>query len=249
MTSTLLPALIGAPLIAFAAWRVRALTTSGALAAAVVGFCHLAFGGWPAAAALLAFFGTSTALSKLGKRKKDALGFEKTGRRDAWQVLANGGVASVCACLCPLTPSNGGIWGTALLGALAVACADTWATEVGALWGGTPRKITTLQPVRAGESGGVSLIGTLAALAGAWLLSAFAGPAWLAVLIGGFVGCLLDSLLGATLQVQWKDDAGQLVEVRNGTPVRGLSFMNNDAVNALTTLCGAAIAGGLALWK
>lgn len=239
MTSTLVPALIGAPLIAFTAWRVRALTPSGAVAAAAVGFCHLAFGGWPAAAALLAFFGTSTALSKLGKRKKDALGFEKTSQRDAWQVLANGGIASLCALAGqPI----------ALLGALAVACADTWATEVGALWGGTPRKITTLKPVRPGESGGVSLLGTLAALAGAGLLAAFAGPAWYAVLLGGFIGCFLDSLLGATLQVQWKDDAGQLVEVRNGAPVRGLSFMNNDAVNALTTLCGAAIAGGLALW-
>ncbi|MGC4042462.1 MAG: DUF92 domain-containing protein [Armatimonas sp.] len=239
MTSTLLPALIGAPVIALAAWRVRALTPSGAIAAAAVGFCHLAFGGWSAAAALLTFFGTSTVLSKLGKRKKDALGFEKTSQRDAWQVLANGGVASLCA-----------LFGQpiALLGALAVACADTWATEVGALYGGTPRKITTLRSVRPGESGGVSTLGTLAALAGAGLLSAFAGQTWLAVLIGGFLGCLLDSLLGATLQVQWKDETGQLVETRHGAPVRGLSFMNNDAVNALTTLCGALIAGGLARW-
>ena len=80
----LLVATIGAPLVGFLAWRGRALTVSGAVAAACVGFCHLAFGGWLAAGALLAFFGTSTALSKLGKRKKATLGFEKSGQRDAW---------------------------------------------------------------------------------------------------------------------------------------------------------------------
>ena len=72
MNGTLLPALIGAPLVAALAWRVRALTPSGALGAAGVGFCHLAFAGWLGAGALLAFFGTSTLLSRLGKRRKDA---------------------------------------------------------------------------------------------------------------------------------------------------------------------------------
>lgn len=236
MTPTLLTALLGAPLVGFIAWRVGALTLSGAIAAAFVGFCHLAFGGWSAAGALLAFFFTSTALSKLGKRKKDALGFEKSSRRDVLQVLANGGVAAMCA-----------VFGAkdALLGALAVACADTWATEIGALYGGVPRKITTLKHVRPGESGGVSPVGTLAALAGAGLLALFAGRTWPAVLIGGFCGCLLDSLLGATLQVQWRDEEGALTERRNGDQVRGLWLMNNDAVNFLATLCGAAIAWGV----
>ena len=83
-------AALGAPLIAFLAWRAKALTVWGAVAAALVGFCHLAFAGWPGAEALLLFFGTSTLLSRLGKQRKATLGFEKGGPRDAWQVLEIG---------------------------------------------------------------------------------------------------------------------------------------------------------------
>ncbi|WP_309719413.1 DUF92 domain-containing protein, partial [Armatimonas sp.] len=230
----LLAAVIGAPLVGFLAWRVRALTLSGAIAAACVGFCHLAFSGWLGAAALLTFFGTSTALSKLGKRKKDALGFEKSGQRDAWQVLANGGIAALCAVLG--SPE-------AMLGALAVANADTWATEIGSLFGGKPRRITNLAPAEPGESGAISLLGTLAAFAGAMLLGAFGGVAWLAITLSGFIGALADSLLGATVQAQWWDEkTGKWSEIPQGKLARGVNWMRNDAVNILATIIGAVTA-------
>ena len=227
----LVVALLGAPLIAFLAWRAKALTVSGAVAAALVGFCHLAFAGWPGAGALLLFFATSTLLSRLGKQRKATLGFEKGSQRDAWQVLANGGIASVCAVLgSPLT----------LFGALAAANADTWATEVGSLFGGKPRRITNFAPAEPGESGAISLLGTLAALAGAALLSVFGGHTWLAITIGGFVGALTDSILGATLQAQWHDNkTGKWSEIPQGSPDRGVNWIRNDAVNILATLVGA----------
>lgn len=231
MDSLLLVAALGAPLVAFLAWRLKALTVSGAVAAAIIGFCHLAFAGWLGAGALLAFFATSTLLSRVGKRRKDALGFEKSGSRDAWQVLANGGVAALCALLgSPL----------ALLGALAAANADTWATELGSLFGGKPRRITNLAPAEPGESGAVSLLGTLAALAGAAVLGGFGADAWLAVTLGGFAGALTDSILGATLQAQWRDKkTGRWSEIPQGLPDRGVNWIRNDAVNILATLVGS----------
>ncbi len=241
-------ALVLAPLAGLVAWKLKALTPSGAVAAAGVGFSHLAFGGWPGAGALLLFFVTSTALSKIGKRQKEALGFEKSSRRDALQVLANGGVAALCALLIPMIGDRGFVL---MLGALAAACADTWATEVGSLFGGTPRKITTLRPVRTGESGAISPLGTLAALCGAGLLASLC-PLFspllgvrgiLSVLLGGFLGSLVDSLLGATLQAQWKDSDGNFTEIRHGKPARGWTFMNNDTVNFIATLTGALLAG------
>ena len=235
----LLAATIGAPLVGFLAWRVRALTLSGAIVAAGVGFCHLAFGGWLAAGALLTFFGTSTALSKLGKHKKERLGFEKSGQRDAWQVLANGGVAALSAVLGH--PE-------AMLGALAAANADTWATELGSLFGGKPRRVINFAPAEPGESGAVSVIGTLAALAGAALLGLLSlyggqGGLFLTVTLAGFIGALADSVLGATLQAQWRDkDTGRWSEIPLGHPARGVSWLRNDAVNILATFVGAVTA-------
>jgi uncharacterized protein (TIGR00297 family) len=240
-----------------AARMAKALTASGTVAAAVVGFLLFGLGGGQGAAALLVFFLTSSALSRVGKRRKDALQFEKGGERDAGQVLANGGVAAACALLLPLLPDAR--WPVAaLLGALAAANADTWATEIGALAKAPPRLITNFRPAPPGSSGAISLPGTLAALAGATLIGAIA-PFWdlgvpglVAVTIGGLFGSLLDSLLGATVQVQYRDaDTGKLTE-RTETPggkpnerARGLPWLVNDLVNAAATLFGALMAAAL----
>lgn len=241
-------------LIAASARASKALSVSGAIAAATVGFLLFGLGGWRGAAALLTFFVTSSALSRIGKKRKDALGYEKGGERDAGQVLANGGVAAFCAALLWLNP--GERWPVAgLLGALAAANADTWATEIGSLAKGNPRLITTFRPAPTGSSGAISLPGTLAALAGAALIGGLA-PFWnlglrglVAVAVGGLLGSLFDSLLGATVQAQYRCEVcGKLTERlthcddKPTTLARGFSFINNDVVNVAATLVGATVA-------
>ena len=259
--SHLLLALALAGGVALAARRVGSLSTSGAAAAAAVGFLLFGLGGGPGAGALLLFFVTSSLLSRWRRGDKERLQFEKGGERDAGQVLANGGVAAACALLLPFVPDAA--WPrAALLGALAAANADTWATEIGSLAGRAPRRITTLRPAPPGESGAVSLPGTLAALAGAALV-ALVAAGWglgsagvVAVTVGGFAGALVDSLLGATVQAQYRcPRCGRLTERRvhcDGQVTEraaGVSAIGNDAVNAMATLAGAAIAGGLrTLW-
>ena len=69
-----------------------------------------------------------------------------------------------------------------------------------------------------------------------------------AALIGGVAGTLIDSLLGATCQAIYFSERRQKqtekrVE-RDGTPnrlLRGWTWLNNDWVNFISTLCGAAI--------
>lgn len=245
--------------VAGAAKAVRALSLSGALAAAVVGFLFFGFGGGRAAAALLLFFITSSVLSRVGKRRKEALAFEKGGERDAGQVLANGGVAAVCALFLPLFPTIS--WPVAaLLGALGAANADTWATEIGSLARRPPYLITTLKPAPTGASGAVSLPGTLAALGGAALLGSMAlfwvlgwrGVA--AVTLGGFFGGLFDSVLGATIQAQYRCPQCDALTERHfhcdgqkTTLARGFPWMNNDVVNTLATLAGAILSAVLIL--
>ncbi|MBV8726864.1 MAG: DUF92 domain-containing protein, partial [Candidatus Eremiobacteraeota bacterium] len=89
-----------ASIVALVAWRARALTAAGALAAAFVGTAIFGSGGWRNAVVLLLFFLSSTALSQLGKNsaaKRALRRIGKTGARDGTQVIANGGIAAICA--------------------------------------------------------------------------------------------------------------------------------------------------------
>ncbi len=246
MTGFILGALLAAA-VAASAYRARALTGSGAAAAWAVGTVVFGVGGWSAAGALLLFFGTSSVLSRWRRGRKDALGYEKGGRRDAGQVAANGGVAAACL----LGTRFGLEHGTLLfLAALAAANADTWATEIGSALGGRPYDLRTGRRADAGVSGAVSLPGTAAALAGAALLGLCAGSErefWI-VTLAGFGGALADSLLGAWAQAQWRDpdNPARWTETpQAGPPERGMRRIGNDAVNLLCTLAGACLAGAL----
>jgi uncharacterized protein (TIGR00297 family) len=233
--------------VSAAAYRARALTRGGALAAWAVGAVVFGIGGWMAAFALLTFFVSSTLLSRWRRGQKEALGYEKGGRRDAGQVLANGGIAAVCVLL-TLTGVKSGM--LLFLSALAAANADTWATEIGSALGGQPYDIRTGRKAPAGTSGAVSLPGTAAALAGAMLLGVFAGSPAKDVIVtaAGFGGAIFDSLLGATVQAQWRDPAnpGRWTEqAQTGPPQRGWRGVGNDGVNALCTLMAAGLAAAL----
>lgn len=243
----LLLGILLAAAVAAVAYRANALTWSGALAAWGVGAIIFGFGGWVWAAALLTFFSTSTALSRWRRWAKEDLGYEKGVRRDSGQVLANGGLAALCALLPLALPINMALAHLLFLAAVAAANADTWATEIGSALGGRPYDLRTGKPAPLGTSGAVSLPGTLAALAGAGLIGLFAGggAGWGVVTASGLAGALLDSLLGATVQARWHDPLrpGLFTEhPQAGRPPLGQRGINNDVVNALCTLGAVALA-------
>lgn len=240
--------------ISLAAYRVRALSFDGALAAFVVGTIVVAAQGWNSAAVLLAFFLPSALLTRMGRERKRSLrGTQEAAPRNAWQVLANGGVAALCAvaALAASAPFN-----AAFAGAFAAASADTWATEIGTLARRRPVSILTFRPMETGLSGGVTLMGTCAMIAGALCVAVVASllrvAPLLPVVAAGIAGALLDSIVGASLQArQWCPRC--LVECETpqhycGTSTtirRGVRWIQNDAVNLTATLCGAIVAGAL----
>ena len=247
MNALMLAAIPAAAVVSGLAYKARALTVAGAVAGACVGAVALGLGGGRGAGALLVFFATSSALSRWRRREKEALQFEKGGRRDAGQVLANGGVASAALIVGALVPGGSSLGLLAFLAALAAANADTWATEIGAAVGGTPVSLRDLRPVPPGTSGAVSAAGTLAALAGAMLPALFAPARFIPVIaLCGFAGALIDTLLGATAQAQWRDskNPARWTELRPGAapPERGFLAVNNDAVNFACTLTAALLA-------
>jgi uncharacterized protein (TIGR00297 family) len=255
--------LVLAAAVAVLAWRGGSLTRDGAVAAAVVGGVVVGAGGWWLGALLVLFFVTSSALSRLRARgPRVADGVTRRGsRRDAVQVLANGGAAANAALLFAGTGAEAWLLGAVC--ALAAANADTWSTEIGRWAGRQPRLITNRQPVAPGTSGGVTLPGTTAALAGAaliavgaaagvaagWLPSPFGGgPTLLTVTMAGFAGALIDSVLGATVQRIYRcphcQQETEQPRHHCGTrtiPVRGLPGFTNDTVNALASLLAAGI--------
>jgi len=253
-------------LIAGAAYAVRSLSLSGAIAAVVLGTAIFGLGGLPWAVLLVGFFVSSSVLSRLFKRNKAAVNekFSKGSRRDAGQVLANGGIAGLLVIAQAAFPSIN-IWWFAAAGTLAAVNADTWATELGVLSRSEPRMLTTGKTVEKGTSGAVSWDGTLAALAGAVVIGLlaiivwpdYAGGASLAqaplrlglITLAGLTGSFVDSLLGATIQAIYycpncakETERHPLHTCGTGTrQIRGWRWLGNDGVNWMCALSGALV--------
>ncbi|MFA5835604.1 MAG: DUF92 domain-containing protein [Bellilinea sp.] len=260
-----------AVLIAGAAFAARSLSASGAIAAALLGTAIFGLGGLPWAVLLVGFFVSSSLLSRLFKRRKSAVNekFSKGSRRDAGQVLANGGVAGALVIAQAIFPSAGFLWAAAV-GTLAAVNADTWATELGVLSSGEPRLLITGQKVEKGTSGAVSWVGTLAALAGAAAIGVLAVMVWPEyaggasltatparlglIALAGLSGSFVDSLLGATVQAIYycptcakETERHPLHTCGTATqPIRGWSWLNNDIVNLACALTGALAASLIA---
>lgn len=246
-----------------AARRLRALSIDGALAATAVGGAVVSGTGALGAAALTAFFASSSLMGRLPDARQ---GRQRRGNeRDAVQVLANGGVAAILA----VVQRNGQGRGRRILlsgfgGALAAATADTWATEIGSRASAQPRSIVTGRPVPVGTSGGVSPIGLLASAAGSAFIAAVVAnggrraavdesPHLPAVVIGGVCGAVFDSILGAAVQegrfCPCCEEETELPRHHCGhatVVVRGMPGFDNDVVNFAATLVGAAMAATIA---
>jgi uncharacterized protein (TIGR00297 family) len=143
----------------------------------------------------------------------------------------------------------------------AVSTADTWASEIGVLSKKDPVKIITLKPVPKGLSGGVSSIGLFASFLGAGLISIqafifsfvlYRDPNqslyfMVITIILGFLGSIIDSVLGATVQAQYFNEETQsLTEKKitssgNARKVKGISVIDNNMVNFLSNLISSIL--------
>jgi uncharacterized protein (TIGR00297 family) len=253
-------------IIAFLAYRAHSLNISGAIAATIVGTVIFGVGGLPWAVLLMTFFITSSALSRAFKKRKLGLDekYSKGHERDAGQVFGNGGVATFFALLHGFYPDALWPW-LGFAAALSAVNADTWATELGVLNPHSPRMITNLRKVvEKGTSGGVSIVGTLAALAGSGIVALFATVytpfgssgsvgTFTLITLSGLAGSLFDSLLGATVQAIYFCPKDQKETERHPlhtcgaetVHLRGWKWLTNDWVNFL---CGVGGVGVLFLF-
>ena len=244
-------------IIAVISRKKRFVTRSGAFMAAAIGFVVFYIGGISGFVILLFFFLSASIVGKI-VRRNDGIG-EKGNERDMMQVAANGLPAALMLILFRLSPFPSSAL-IAFAASVAEAEADTLASEIGSLSHKDPLSIVTMTRVPKGLSGGITLLGTMASLAASFVIALlFLGTFGcriqdiFIITISGTLGALFDSFLGATLQVHYRDETGALTEKErdeNGNEnirVRGIKWMDNDAVNLLSGLSAASIAFALGL--
>ena len=224
----------------------RFLTWSGIAAACFLGFAVFYIGGVSGIVLFLFFFLTSSVVSKL-VRDVPRVG-SKGDERDWTQVVANGFPAVLALVLSELSPWPQSAY-IAFAAALAEAEADCFAGSIGLLSGKDPVSVVTFTKVPRGISGGITVAGLAASVLASGLVAVvFLGTSGcslkeaLVITSSGFLGALLDSFLGATVQAQYRDRNGELTERETGRDgernerVRGIPFIDNDMVNLLSGL-------------
>lgn len=240
-----------AALLGLITWNQRAATPWGSVAGAALTASLIFSTSMPPyqpwrsailpvlAVALLAQLAT-----RLGRARKERMGLAESRKgRTAAQIAANLGAAMLAATPEAQSALLGVGWFTHLTGApmplfaislaaLAEAAADTVSSEIGQVFGSRPRLITTLRAVEPGRDGAISLTGTLAGILAGVLVAALG--AWCVqgdlllfavAAAGGVFGLFFDSLLGAAVEER--------------------GWLNNDAVNFLSTCAASVFACGI----
>ena len=189
----------------FFLFKWRFLTRSASFAAWLLGVYLLGVMGWMWFVPVVLFFLTSVALTKIhsGIKKKK----RESNGRNAWQVTANIVWAVISSGLFLITQNELFIYFFIVF--VAAVTADTWASEAGPLFHKRSFSLSDFRMYDSGVTGGISLAGTLAALAGAvfislvsWLL--FFGNPDISMIIllsaAAFLACFADTLLGAFVE-------------------------------------------------
>jgi uncharacterized protein (TIGR00297 family) len=255
-------AVIISVLMACALFKWNWLTVSGALMAWFLAFVVLFLAKW-SIFPLVIFLVLGSLAGKIRANAKEG-GDAKQGKaRDHWQVLANGGIFMLLAMLAFLNESG---WLESFLGihtevlrfgetchllaliSLSVSCADTLSSDFGRVWGGSPRNIITGKRMIKGVSGGVTGAGFVGAFLGAVSIAIFVfwtelsslgssvSAFWL-VAVFGFIGSILDSVLGVLFQAKYLDEMRNQVDSSDSgrrSMAAGYRWVTNDVVNAIT---------------
>jgi uncharacterized protein (TIGR00297 family) len=236
--------------VSVVAWRLRTLSLSGGITAAIIGTSILLGSGWWCSAILLTFFIGSSAVSRAPDPATLLLD-TKGSRRDSWQVLANGGMAAIIALgtAAGLLSAEIATWG--ITTSLAVAAADTWASGIGLRSTRFPRDLLSGKRVEPGTGGAVSWLGTAAAVLGSLSVATVGAVAvrdphlLIAGVVIGVTGMAIDSVLGSRWQARYKCSTCSLpadrLRHRCGSKtvlIGGTPLLNNDGVNGVATVVG-----------
>jgi len=260
---------------AVVAYRLRYATFSGTLALFITILTPFALASWMWGIPVVLYFLSDLLASRYQSASKRMLGerFEHDAQRGWPQIVARTSWSMLILGTDIVMGHVPGLY-VAFVGALAASLSDAWATELGALSLKHPRLITSGRSVKPGSAGAVTPMGLVASLVGAWLMGVVSLGvvmlyAWLekepvappllwlplAASVGGLLGSLTDSLLGAAAQrISYCEDCQERTEHLvhhcgcRTVQVRGWSWLDNERINWVICVIGAALATGLAQW-
>ena len=238
----------------YGAYKLNALSKSGAIAAFILGFCIvLGFGG-KGLILIGLFFSSSSLFSSYKKRVKQAVNKKlANGSRRNWaQVIANGGPAGISSLLYFIYDDS--IWLIAFIVSIAAATSDTWSSELGVLSKSNPIHLIGLKRCEPGTSGAISMLGSMAGIAGslfivvtADILFDLALSTIILLSVFGYLGSILDTLLGAFWQVEYKctvcsAHTERKVHCNKRTVKRkGVNWINNEVVNLSSVMISSML--------
>ncbi len=247
--------LVIALIIAIITYKINALTLGGAATAAFVIFSSYYFGNWFTLAFLIFAYFLVAIIEKIFKtsiQKQTQHINKKVSARDAVQVAANGGAAGVCIVLYGLT--NQTVFLIGFMVGIGEALADSIASDIGSLSHKEPINILTFQRMQKGMSGGISLVGTSAAFSVCALFGviyyfySFDFIGCLAIVFVSFLGCLIDSILGISVQAKYQCSVCGLktektVHCEKSTGlISGIKIIDNCVVNLLSNIIAVIFA-------
>ncbi|WP_082686323.1 DUF92 domain-containing protein [Bacillus coahuilensis] len=206
------------------------------------------------------FFATSSLFSIIGRNRKSMMNEKlvKSSKRDAEQVIANGGPAVLFTVMYIFDPSQ--LWFIGFVGSIAASTSDTWASELGTLSSKSPISLRNFKRVEKGSSGAITIWGTAVSFLGACLIALTAGvlvemkdSMVVGLLIAGVIGSLVDSMIGAFVQEEFEcPSCYSRTEKKmhcgfTTKKVKGLKGVNNEVVNFLASLSGGLVAVSIEL--
>ena len=218
--------------------QFQSLSFSGALSGFLVGILIFGSGGWVLISPLVFFFISSSLLSAIKNKP--------SSKRDALQILANGGIPTFFALSYFFFKDQ--IFLLGFLGSLSASTADTWATEIGFLSKKRPYLIFTSTKVDKGTSGSVSLLGTFGSIMGALFIGLISyyilefNHSIALITFAGCLGSLTDSILGRYLQGKFYCiKSNKVVEQRfqfdaENALISGFKWIDNNLVNFIANL-------------
>jgi len=235
-------------ILALFAYLRKILDLSGSIASFIIGIVIAIFGNIYWLITLICFLLVTFIVTKLDFNYKQLHGVAqgKHGERNAKNVFANGLIPALLPILRywlgdPLA-------GLLFIIAISEAASDSFANEIGVLSNKTYLITNLRKRVRPGTDGGISVLGEFAGLIGAlipsilgWILISeynvniveltnlipipMTSTTLMIPILLGFLGCHIDSVLGATLQRR--------------------KLISNDSVNFLSSLITTIIALGI----